>query len=119
MNDTNLLDALLENSDIKVFFKDLNGKHIKISKALLADAAGCNENDIVGKTNNELYSNEISREITAHDNEIISSKETKLFTEKIEFNNCIYLNKVFKFPVFNSKNEVIGTGGIVKEPKKQ
>ncbi len=93
--------------------KDKNLTIIKINQAF-ADYLNLNENQIIGKTDVDLYPKELATNFTIDDNYVIQTG--KPIKGKLELilhsSGAVEWRKIIKLPIFDEKGNVIGTTGI-------
>jgi two-component system aerobic respiration control sensor histidine kinase ArcB len=96
-----------------VYWKDKKGRYLGCNKQQLEIAKVKRIEDVIGKTDRDLYSEEIAVNIMQTDKEIIESREEKTLEEKgvDEFGKeSIYLTK--KSPLYDELGQVVGLVGI-------
>lgn len=114
------LKAILDNLPFVAWLKDNKGNYINVNQPF-SNACGLPVEEIIGKTDFEVWNEKIAQKNSLDDKKVISSKKTS--TEEISYiidNEEIFLES-FKTPVTNEKGEVIGiTGGLrdISERKK-
>ena len=111
--DRDLLEAFLQHIPDNVFFKDLNSRFMRISKAMaeyfgLADPA-----QAVGKTDSDFFSSEHASQAFADEQEIVRTCEAKIGEEKETWpdghETWVLTTKV---PLKDRRGQIIGTMGI-------
>ncbi len=115
----NALDMILNSSPIIIFYKDKDGKFIRVNDAF-AKALNLRKEDFIGKTVFELYSDKIAQNMTKDDLEVLNSGKEKLdIIEKYESKDGIRWVKTDKIPVFGESDEVTGLVGFAQDITKQ
>ena len=67
-----LMQLLFENIPDLVFFKDRNRKFVHVSDSF-CNLLGCNHDYIVGKTDEDIFSKEVSEELSKDDGQVIEN----------------------------------------------
>ena len=117
---TNLLENIINNAPLKIFWKDRNGTFIGANKSFTEFMIAQNESNFIGKKDSELNFRE-KNSFVDDDMYVMSNKKAKLhFTEVITSNDgkASILN-TSKVPLFNEKNEVIGILGVFEDITEQ
>lgn len=111
--DRDLLEAFLQHIPDNVFFKDLDSRFMRISRAMaeyfgLADPA-----QAVGKTDSDFFSSEHASRAFADEQEIVRTCEAKIGEEKETWpdghETWVLTTKV---PLKDRRGQIIGTMGI-------
>ena len=106
-----MFTTLLDNTSSVIFIKDLDGKYLYVNKECEKRFHILNDN-VVGKTDFEIFSKEISEKYLESDKEVIESKtiiereETSIHIDGIH----TYINT--KFPLFDADNNFYAICGI-------
>lgn len=115
------LQAMLDTLPDMVWFKRLDGIHLKVNQAF-CDVVKKPISQIEGKDHPEIWN--VSRELfekgefscQKSDNETIESRKMTISEEKVMMENSLHTLKTFKAPVFSEDHEkVIGTVGIARD----
>ncbi|MFN2126960.1 MAG: PAS domain-containing protein, partial [Anaerolineales bacterium] len=106
--------AILDNLPHLAWLKDSDGKYLSVNESF---AASVNRNieEIVGKTDYDLYPEKDAQRYREEDLRIILTKK-KLFIEE-ESNGKWY--ETFKAPIFDIEGQIIGVTGIALEITKR
>lgn len=115
--DRGYLNQLLEKTADAIYFKDTNGRFLRISKSLVG-LFGCqSEQDIIGKTDFEFQSEENARQAYLDEQAVMRSGED--LTGLIEHKTLKCGSQVWvstrRAVLRNAKDEVIGTMGISRD----
>jgi len=110
---TNFLDSVPD----LVFFKDLDGRFMKVSKYLLRSDGWSSENDILGKTNFELFDREHSLKAHADEQNIIKTGQGmyNLIEKKEQSDGSVSWISASKMPLHDATGGIIGTFGISRD----
>lgn len=102
--------AILDNIPHMVWFKDAEGRYVAVNKAFI-EHKGIPPNEIIGKTDKELYPSRVSY-FTLTDNESICKGERQRFVKKSHKNGQNKWTEIFKTPVFDENGNCLGIAGI-------
>lgn len=110
---THLL-AILDNMPFMAWYKDARGKFIAINQPF-ADAIGRPREEIIGKTDFDVWPYELALSYVADDNEVMQSAAKKTVEEKINDASGGVWFETFKSPVFDEQGNVSGTIGMARD----
>ncbi|PHV61077.1 PAS domain S-box protein [Cyanobacterium aponinum] len=105
------LQAILNFSPSVIYVKDLQGKHTLVNQAFL-DLFHRNSEDIVGKTNEEIFELDIARKLTFNDQQLIESGRFEQFEETVLSNGEKRYFLSDKFVLRNLAGEIYGICGM-------
>ncbi|MCX5694444.1 MAG: PAS domain S-box protein [Candidatus Omnitrophica bacterium] len=106
--------AILDNIPDIAWLKDLQGKFIAVNEPF-AKACGFKINEIIGKTDLDIWPQEMALNYRADDQEVIKSKKRKIVQEKILYQDTgEQWIETIKTPFFDDHGNVIGTTGIAR-----
>jgi PAS domain S-box-containing protein len=112
-----LIDTLLKNAHESIYFKDNNGLFIKTSDSLAKNAGYDNADDVIGKSDLDLWGEESFRQ--SYEDELNVMKTGVPIIDKVvkgvNPDGKRYFISTTKMPLRNHKNEIIGTFGISKD----
>ena len=113
-NDSELLNALLENTEDSIYFKDLESRFLKISHALAKKLRLHQPDDAVGKSDSDFFAQVHAEEAFEDEQRIIRTGTPLLSTEERETwpdgtETWVLTNKM---ALLDAKGKVIGTFGI-------
>ena len=113
----NLLKVFMKFTPDVVYFKDLDSKFIKISKAFKDKSLDLSLEDVVGKTDFDLFDSKHAEKAFKDEQEIIQTNISKLniLEEEIHKDGTISWVLSSKFPLLDSHDNVIGTFGISRD----
>ncbi|MFX0208215.1 MAG: PAS domain-containing protein, partial [Candidatus Hodarchaeota archaeon] len=113
-----LFNALMDHLPSSVYFKDREGRHLKVCKATQKDyneiyckRVGLEPQDMIGKTDEELYKPELAKRTFRDDLYVIKSKNAIINREEHTPTDGRYFSTT-KAPIFNKKGYVTGLVGI-------
>jgi PAS domain S-box-containing protein len=105
------LSAIIENQNGLLWLKDINGKFLAVNKHF---ATSCNISDselIIGKTDFDIWPEELAAKYAADDNKVIESKESYSIEELISEKGKNKWFETYKAPIIDKNGIVIGTTG--------
>ncbi|MBC7189530.1 diguanylate cyclase, partial [Candidatus Aerophobetes bacterium] len=116
----NIFEQLINNIPESVYFKDKNGRFTKINQAK-AQHAGLSTEEMIGKTDFDLYPEEQARKMWEDDLKVMRSKRPII--NKVEEATHTPGEKrwvsVTKLPLFDEKGNVAGIMGISRDITEQ
>lgn len=106
----NLLRNLLDSTQEVIYFKGLDGRYIKASRAKLAMHGFTSEEQIIGKSDRELYGDKFDVSFENEEKEIIrTGKGVVDILEKVEgADGSVTWLSVSKLPIFDKEGGVVG-----------
>jgi len=106
-----LISSVINNSTSYIFMKDLSGKYILTNKKF-QELLKFSEEDIIGKTDYDLYPKNIADDLQKNDRIVIKTKNPFSEEEIVTIDSeDLYMLSV-KFPIFDSKGEVTAVCGM-------
>jgi diguanylate cyclase (GGDEF)-like protein/PAS domain S-box-containing protein len=96
-----MLQAIMNNSPAVITIKDLDGRYLMGNKEFERVVNIANE-DIIGKTDYEVFPKRTADALTKHDRDVINSTQHKQFEETIELDNGNQIYLSLKFPLTDS-----------------
>lgn len=122
--DKDLLTNLLKSIPVSLYFKDKEGRLIRVSKYFL-EQAGAPELDgekkLIGKTDFDLFGEELAKTARADEVRIMETKEPIINRPEVSTTpegDAVYLSTT-KAPMIDSKGNVIGIVGLTQAVTKQ
>ncbi len=114
--DQNFLLALLDFSSDQIYFKDMQSRFIKVSKAV-AIKHGLSEYDLIGKTDFDLFGPIHAQQAFDDEQQIINTRKPIIGKEEFEDSPSGKISWVTtsKMPLLDSNGNVIGTFGISRD----
>lgn len=112
-----LLDSLMDNIPDSIYFKDINSRFIRVSQGLVAKFNLLDADDVLSKTDAELFDSEHADEARQDELEIMRSRKPIL--NKIEketwSENQVTWCSTTKMPLLDPDGDVVGTYGITRD----
>jgi PAS domain S-box-containing protein len=107
--------AILNNIPDIAWLKDREGRFIAANEPF-AKACGIAPEQLVGKTDLDIWPKELATRYHTDDEEVMRSRKSKRFEEPIATKDgTMSWIETIKTPVFNERDEVIGTTGIARD----
>lgn len=110
-----MLRLMIDSIPDIIFCKDLNGAYIVCNKACEKNAGILSE-DIIGKTDFDIFPKEKAELYRESDNQAVNSKKPVRVEETITFNHdeTAIFDKL-KTPLYDPENNIIGSIGIARD----
>jgi len=110
-------DILMDNMPDRIYFKDLDGKYIKINKASASRRGLNNPEEAIGKTDFDFFSDAHAQKAFDDEKEIIQNgKALENLEERQTWNDGkVEWVSSTKVPIVNDEGEIIGTFGISRD----
>jgi len=106
--------AILDNIPDIAWLKDTQGRFIAVNQPF-AKACGFKLEEIIGKTDLDIWPRELALNYRADDQEVINSKKRKCVQERlIDQDGGEQWIETIKTPFFDDQGNVIGTTGIAR-----
>ena len=105
------LQATFENQPGLVWMKDVEGKFLSVNQAF---CNACGQSDIVGKTDLDIWVEELALKYQEDDLEMIRNGKPLCMEEPISENGEIKWFETFKTPIFYN-DKIIGTTGYSRD----
>jgi PAS domain S-box len=111
--------ALLDNIPDAAWLKDSEFRFIAVNEAI-AKAAGYNTEDLVGKTDFEIWPKNAAETNRSEDQGIIATKQKKVIEQSfMDSSGKVFWVEKIKTPILDEKGKVIGTAGISRDITKR
>jgi phosphoserine phosphatase RsbU/P len=112
-----LFSFLLENTPDQVYFKDLQGRFIRASRAVAEYMDVANPQDLIGKSDFDFWSEQTAKDTYADEQRIIQTGQPMVgkIERLIHPDGRVTYDYSTKLPLRNSKGEIIGICGINKD----
>lgn len=107
-----LLDGILENTDVLIYAKDLDGRFVLANPAL-RHSIGNNDGEIVGRSDHELMSAESADLFRDNDAQIGQGGTRQFFTESRQLpDGTVRRYRSTKFPLRDADDQVYAIAGV-------
>jgi sigma-B regulation protein RsbU (phosphoserine phosphatase) len=112
-----LLSFLLENTPDQVYFKDLQGRFLRASRAVAQYMDIANPNDLIGKSDFDFWSAQTAKEAFDDEQRIIKTGQPMVgkVEKLIHGDGRVTWDYTTKLPLKDSKGQIIGICGINKD----
>lgn len=99
-----------------IFFKDLEGVYKGVSNATAELAGLKNADEMIGKTDFEIYPEDKAEAFTKEDKEVIKSGQSRLISDFVEHKTkgIVYI-ETLKAPLKNTEGKIIGIQGVSRD----
>ena len=108
------LQAFMDNSPSVMFIKDLEGRYIHANKQF-QKSFGLTEQQIIGKTDHEIFSREQAAQFRTDDRTVLESGVSREFEETAQYADGQRVNIVYKFPIADAAGTIVAIGGIATD----
>ena len=121
IEESRFLEILMKTSTDSIYFKDINSRFILVNDATVRKFGVRSADDIIGKTDFDLFSKEHAEKALKDEQEVIKSGKPKLslIEKEVWNNNQITWASTSKLPIKDSNGKVIGTFGITRDITEQ
>jgi PAS domain S-box-containing protein len=110
-----LMTSLTNSIPDLIFYKDLEGVYLGGNKAF-AELIGQSIEDIVGKTDFDLFPEDVARFFREKDQEMLDSRDTKRNDEWVDYADGRHvLLDTLKTPLFDEHGNLCGLLGISRD----
>lgn len=106
-----LFNSLLSHTQAIVFFKDLDGKYIAVNDYWVTHCKASKDFPI-GKTDLDIFAPEIAMKFMENDAIVRETKQILETDEVLIVDGDALIYFARKFPLFDARGKLIGTGGI-------
>lgn len=107
--------AILNNSPYLTWLKDSKGRYLKINKAYADYARLKDPQQVIGKTDFELWPKELAEKYRADDAGIMDSRQQKCVEEPSLNGDEMHWVETFKTPVIDESGNVLGITGFTRD----
>ncbi|MEW5873047.1 MAG: GGDEF domain-containing protein [Chloroflexota bacterium] len=111
------LRALMDNIADSIYFKDRECRLLRVSRKMAEDLGFSNPEELVGKTDSDLFGEEFGQKTAAHDQWVMETGEPiiGLIESRRLPDGELNWTSTTKLPVRDQQGEVIGLLGITRE----
>lgn len=112
-----LMDSLMDNVNDYIYFKDLDGKFIRVSKSYLSLVKANSYEDVVGKSDFDFCSNQDDAQRFYNDEQHIIKSQKPILNQiqKEHRLDTIIYTSTSKYPLFDTSGNVVGTFGLTTD----
>lgn len=109
------LKAMLNNTPYMVWFKDTQGRYIQVNKVYVDYTRLNDAEQIIGKTDFDLWPKDFAEKFRLDDAEVLSSRQQKYVEEQSLDGNQLHWVETFKTPVIDDEGNLLGTTGFARD----
>jgi PAS domain S-box-containing protein len=109
------LRALLDNVPYLIWLKDVDSRFVAVNGALLKTTGRASMDEVLGKTDFDLWPRELAVKYRADDIEVMASREQKLTVERALDNGELRWVETFKTPILDHFGNLLGTTGFAHD----
>jgi two-component system, sensor histidine kinase and response regulator len=116
-----LLNSLVESIPDPIFFKDREGRFVRVNKAMATYAGFADPAELLGKTDGDIWSGQLSEETVRDERHILKTGEPLINKEEqptAHGGNPRWM-LVTKLPWRDASGEIVGTFGVAREITKR
>lgn len=111
--------ALFDNVPEIAWIKDRDGRFISVS-ALFADACGIPQEDLIGKTDWDIWPRELAKKYAAQEARILrSGLPMRARDGAVDRNGANRWSEIVRTPIFDNSGMILGTLGIARDVSAQ
>lgn len=103
---------IIDNIPGLVWFKDVEGRFLKVNKEFLKASGKKSFSEILGKTDDEIWNSEIAEKYKSDHEKIIHTRESIYTDEIVTIDGITRIYETYKKAVFDDNDNVIGTTGV-------
>ncbi len=108
------VETILDSFPYNAWLKDWEGRFLAVNNRMAKDVAR-SKSEIIGKTDLELFPEDVAKKYREDDLEIMKQKKARFVEEILYINNSPRLHETYKAPVINESGESIGTTGYTRD----
>ncbi|THB70307.1 MAG: PAS domain S-box protein [Desulfobulbaceae bacterium] len=105
------LQAILENTTVPIYCKDLEGCYIIVNSRFL-ELTSLGVEEITGRTDEELFQDTFSGFFNENDQLVVAEKRAMDSEKSIVLGSEKRTFRIFSFPLFDTEDQLFGVGGI-------
>ena len=105
------LRAIIDNATSVIYLKDLGGKYLEVNKAY-SDLFHLKQEDILGKTDYEIFPKAYADKFRHNDLEVIKKKYPLNYEEVAPLDDGEHTYVSVKFPLYDAEDQMYATCGI-------
>ncbi len=105
------LKAIMDRSPVEIGLKDTAGRYVMVSRRF-EELNGVTNDEVAGKTADDIFPEKIARVIAAHDAEILRTGEVSEREIEVTLDDGVHTYLTVKFPIVDAEGRVTGIGAI-------
>ena len=115
---TTILKTLMESVVDLIFLKDKEGRYLEVNSEFCSFLK-LTPKQIIGKNENELFGDKISKTARETDQEVLKTKKPVVYEVEYFSNNRRYVLETVKTPLKNNNDQISGIVGITRDITKK
>jgi PAS domain S-box-containing protein len=108
------LRAFMDHSPSVMFIKDFEGRYLHVNNQF-QNRFGLTEQQIIGKTDDEIFDPEQAARFRANDKEVIDAGTPIEIEETAQYVDGPHVSIVYKFPISDARGHITAVGGIATD----
>ncbi len=108
------LRQFLESAQDIICIKDLQGRYLYLNPAA-TDSVGIPREEVIGKTDFEIFPQRLAQAMVAHDREMLTHGETLFFYERMHLDEHVHYFHTVRFPILNDQGEITSFAIIARD----
>ncbi len=108
------LRALVDHSPEPMFIKDLDGRYIFVNRAMAA-AGGWRFEDILGRTDADLFEPATAGRFVADDRDVMARREPRVIEDVLELGGAMKVYRTNKAPYYAPDGQLRGVIGMTRD----
>jgi PAS domain S-box-containing protein len=109
------MHAILDNSPYMTWLKDAEGRYIKVNKNYVDYVRMKDIQQVIGKTDFDLWPKELAEKYRGDDTEVMASRQQKHTEEPSLDSDKMHWVETFKTPVIDENGNMLGTTGFARD----
>jgi PAS domain S-box-containing protein len=109
------LIAIIDNLPFLAWLKDSEGRFIAVNVAFARSCGFPSANDLVGKTDIDIWPKHLAEVYRADDLEVIRNRQQKSVEEPIAYKGVEKWFETYKAPLYDTNGNVTGTTGFARD----
>lgn len=109
-----IIDSTFENSPSFMYIKDVTGRYLRVNQQF-EKVFGKTREDVIGKTDNELFETETAEQFRSSELAVIQTKRTITSEKKVHLSNGSHHFVTTKFPLFDTEGKVYATCSVATD----
>jgi len=109
------LRAILDNVPYLIWLKDTDGRFIAVNESFFNATGRASMDEVIGKTDFDLWPKELAEKYRANDEDVISSRKHTITEEMSLDKGELKWVETFKAPVLDKDGNILGTTGFARD----
>ena len=109
------LAAILDNLPFMIWLKNVSGQYVAVNKPYVRAAGKSNIDEVVGKTDFDLWPHELAEKFVSDDALVMASRQQQTFEENsFDYGQDAWV-ETYKSPIIDSGGRLLGTTGLARD----